>query len=1141
MISVCKRSDGTDGRDAAGGGSKWGLLGLVLSWVLTAAAAAQSCPMGDFAPLDSWFVAQNATVGVLPVNGGAGLQLDRNADGLIDELDDVFITPEPLAPPFLASTTLRLSPTRQFLYAVGGRPVGTCQETSIRFFRLPADPADPMELVHEACVPNVRRTEIFYDARLLNLGPFGQGSGRRIAAILHEPFVGDLTLSLFDLERPGPTGRVDVMGLRRGVEDIRIAPGSQALYIQHDVLSFDPLGTDYTLVSLCTGSFGQQINPDGGFPLQNVSGGPLDATTFAGANGRTNVIFRQLGGTFTTMTVPDCCAASQPAFAALSLSVAGTPPSLSPGQNATFTLRVANLGTADATNVVVRATVPFYSTFVSATGGGTQNAGTVQWTLPTLAPGQAPVSLSFTVTGTCGAGGTVQLRPNCSAEAQNAPRVNVTLNPGPTLQYPSTAQLTLSAAATPDVQPPLRAGDGVTVALTLTNPSADDHFGVRFAQPLSNFGQQLELAQIISATRGTASQPTPTSLNWVGDIPAGQSATIVVRLRVSACLPIGVSGITVQGFLLAVNACGDTVLNTSFVGGGFVIVRDLATTLGLTATQVGVIGPVSREHQAVRLGTALPLVLSVSNSGATTMIDVRARLTIPVGLQIGATPLVAPVPPGVTFDAATRTVSFAGDLAPGASISVRVDAVASVAVPRVETVLESGTGTCVSNRSRLVLVPVPAVPTGPTLYGLDRVDGVWVMQLGVDTAPRPFFGAILEAPGGFDFVAGGPMWIAGAACVRFDPVTLDLLMLERVAIDAPQGFIRLDAAVDVATNDVLVAGTVRSGFHAALVRADPSGSSDRDLVLDQTSLAVLTSVTRTATGGVAVVSMPSRVDNGNSSRGILLPDIAPPPGPAVDYSLVPTIGVSPMSYGFVPPGTLRGTYPVAIAPRDTQIGMPGANGELWTVLCTQWVNGSVFSFTNATSVYALAITNPATGTITPVIDLLAGDVSVGFFQPPVVPAYPTPLTPLSLSVWGGGSGNVGTSIATAPGDGVFVASRAALWRIDNALTAPSPVFIAPLGLSVGGGTIDLVATNISAGPPLVCLADVAGGGANGLQPDGSVDGADFVAFINSFAIGDPSIDPLADVAGGGPTGTQPDGTIDGADFIAFINAFAAGC
>ena len=83
--------------------------------------------------------------------------------------------------------------------------------------------------------------------------------------------------------------------------------------------------------------------------------------------------------------------------------------------------------------------------------------------------------------------------------------------------------------------------------------------------------------------------------------------------------------------------------------------------------------------------------------------------------------------------------------------------------------------------------------------------------------------------------------------------------------------------------------------------------------------------------------------------------------------------------------------------------------------------------------------------------------------------------------------------------------------------------------------------------PAVCLADLAGGTDIGLPAggqDGSVDGTDFIAFINSFAIGSVAVDPTADVAGGTNTGRPaggPDGTIDGTDFIAFINAFAAGC
>jgi hypothetical protein len=76
----------------------------------------------------------------------------------------------------------------------------------------------------------------------------------------------------------------------------------------------------------------------------------------------------------------------------------------------------------------------------------------------------------------------------------------------------------------------------------------------------------------------------------------------------------------------------------------------------------------------------------------------------------------------------------------------------------------------------------------------------------------------------------------------------------------------------------------------------------------------------------------------------------------------------------------------------------------------------------------------------------------------------------------------------------------------------------------------------------VCsMADVCGGGPNGDQPDGTVDGADFIAFMNGFASGTSAVRSQADIAGGGEFGDQPDGTVDGSDFIAFLNAFTTGC
>jgi hypothetical protein len=95
---------------------------------------------------------------------------------------------------------------------------------------------------------------------------------------------------------------------------------------------------------------------------------------------------------------------------------------------------------------------------------------------------------------------------------------------------------------------------------------------------------------------------------------------------------------------------------------------------------------------------------------------------------------------------------------------------------------------------------------------------------------------------------------------------------------------------------------------------------------------------------------------------------------------------------------------------------------------------------------------------------------------------------------------------------------------------PSGYAVLAFGSGSSGNT-DLLAQNLNANGTLglpaapACLADTNG--------DGSVDGGDFIAFINSFAIGDASVDPLADVI--------VDGTIDGSDFIAFINAFGAGC
>jgi len=126
-----------------------------------------------------------------------------------------------------------------------------------------------------------------------------------------------------------------------------------------------------------------------------------------------------------------------------------------------------------------------------------------------------------------------------------------------------------------------------------------------------------------------------------------------------------------------------------------------------------------------------------------------------------------------------------------------------------------------------------------------------------------------------------------------------------------------------------------------------------------------------------------------------------------------------------------------------------------------------------------------------------------------------------------------------PGIGTIVNAQSDVLTIQNPETTGFQVRVV-INNNCGSVTSDPASLTL---PPPCSVADVVGieSGAS-VCADGNIDGADFIAFINSFSIGDATIDPAADVAGGGTGATpDPDGTIDGGDFIAFINAFAIGC
>ena len=81
----------------------------------------------------------------------------------------------------------------------------------------------------------------------------------------------------------------------------------------------------------------------------------------------------------------------------LTISKSG-PPTANTGQNITYTITYGNSGGADATGVVIQDPVPVGTTFVSATGGGTEAGGVVTWNIGTIPAGTTGLTVQFTVT-----------------------------------------------------------------------------------------------------------------------------------------------------------------------------------------------------------------------------------------------------------------------------------------------------------------------------------------------------------------------------------------------------------------------------------------------------------------------------------------------------------------------------------------------------------------------------------------------------------------------------------------------------------------------------------------------------------------------------------------------------------------------
>lgn len=256
---------------------------------LPATARAQAL-LGDFTGFQSWWIHPTTTsLGIF--YDGSLIRIDRDGDSTNESL---FLRPTgQTGIPDAAIGSLRLTPTREIVYAFGG----TCNLTGtlVYFYRVPASLSENrLEPIRTGlCIPHgIVRPPGFYDTGMCAFNGFGlecdgrlRKSPRRVALFVTDADeFGFLNLVWVDLSTGETSG--PAFDFKDGLGFIEVSPSGTQAFLQHDLPV--PGETDYRLIDLCPGpNFGVVINP-GGFPIVD-SNEQLHAKVTAASAGEVTV------------------------------------------------------------------------------------------------------------------------------------------------------------------------------------------------------------------------------------------------------------------------------------------------------------------------------------------------------------------------------------------------------------------------------------------------------------------------------------------------------------------------------------------------------------------------------------------------------------------------------------------------------------------------------------------------------------------------------------------------------------------------------------------------------------------------------------------------------------------------------------
>jgi len=365
---------------------------------------------------------------------------------------------------------------------------------------------------------------------------------------------------------------------------------------------------------------------------------------------------------------------------ALALSVSDAPDPVTAGANITYTLSWSNSGNMNASATIVTAGVPANTTFVSASAGGTQTAGTVTWTLGALAAGGSGSAQMVVRVANPLANGTIITHAGGSIDsAETTPVTGAAV----TTTVTSAPVLTLSVSDAPD---PVAAGGNITYTLGWSNTGTMNSSGVVLAAGVP------ANTTFVSATAGGAEAAGTVTWN-IGALATGASGSAQMVVRVASPLANGTI-ITHAGGSI------DSAETTPVAGAAVTTTVTSAPLLALTRSDA---------PDPVTAGGNLTYTLTFANNGTADATLVVLTDTVPANTTFVSATLAG------TQAAGTVTWNL-GTLAAGASGSAQL--VVRVASPLANgTTITSGAGSLDSAQTNPVagLAATTTVSSAPVL------------------------------------------------------------------------------------------------------------------------------------------------------------------------------------------------------------------------------------------------------------------------------------------------------------------------------------------------------------------------------------------------------------------------------------------